>query len=213
MNRWTRPSARDKARFAPVFEGLEGRLVLSSSSLLISGALRPAAARANAAGDVASFPLRFRPFTAMFQGNYTVGPARSPGFATQLYMAGGGTSSSFLHGDIQLAYYVPADASQPAVGMANMIVKNISDTGNQLGADFQAVPGAVDRAGRPNHFTWTVNSNSGGTFSGSEGSGTLQLIYYPSRKLPQGATAAGRIGVVFRGSVGTTDTGDITRNS
>jgi hypothetical protein len=174
MNRWTRSSARKQARFAPVFEGLEGRLVLSSSSLLISGALRPSGGRA--VGDVASFPLRFQPFNAKFQGNYTVGPARSPGFATQLYMYGGGTSSSFLHGDIQLAYYVPTDDSQPAVGMANLIVKNITDTGNQLGADFQSVPGAIDRAGRPNQFTWTVNSNSGGAFGGAEGSGTLHLI-------------------------------------
>jgi len=213
MNRRTRASAvRKRARFAPVFEGLEGRLVLSSSALLISGALRPPDG-GRAAGDVASFPLRFRPFTAMFQGNYTVGPARSPGFATQLYLAGGGTSSAFLHGDVQLAYYVPADAARPAVGMANMIVKNITDTGNQLGADFQAVPGAVDKGGRPNQFTWTVNSNSGGTYAGAEGSGTLQLIYYPGRKLPRGATAAGRVGVVFRGSIGTTNTGDITRNS
>lgn len=212
MKRRTPSSARATARFAPVFEGLEGRVVLSSSSLLISGALRPSAPAASA-GDVLAFPLRYRPFTAMFQGHYTVGPARSQGFATQLYMYGGGTSSSFLHGDVQLAYYVPSDPSQPAVGMANMMVKDISNTGNQLGADFQAVPGAVDRAGRPTQFTWTVNANSGGSFSGAQGSGTLQLIYYPGRKIPRGATAAGRIGVIFRGSIGTTNINEITRNA
>ncbi|MDR3620059.1 MAG: hypothetical protein P4L85_11970 [Paludisphaera borealis] len=209
MNRRTRSSARNKARFAPVFEGLEGRLVLSSSALSIPGG----GLAASATGDVSSFPLRFRPFNAKYQGFYTIGPAQSPGFATQLYMYGGGTSSSFLHGDIQLAYYVPVDASQPAVGMANLMVKNISSTGDDLGADFQAVPGAVDKAGRPNQFTWTVNSNVGGTYAGAEGSGTLQLIYYPGRKLPRGATAAGRIGVVFRGSLGTTNINNITRNS
>jgi hypothetical protein len=221
MSRRTRPSARnrDRARFAPALEGLEARVVLSSSALLVSGALRPAAGRAGAdvnaaaAGDAPAFPLRYRPFTAMFQGSYTIGPARAPGFATQLYMAGGGTSSAFLHGDVQLAYYVPSDPSRVAVGMANMMVKNISDTGNQLGADFQAVPGAVDKAGRPNQFTWTVNSSGGGTFDGAEGSGTMQVIYFPSRKIPRGATAAGRIGVIFRGSIGTNNISDITRNS
>lgn len=149
----------------------------------------------------------------MFQGNYTIGLARSPGFSTQLYMYGGGTSSAFLHGDVQLAYYALGDPSRPAVGMANMIVKNVSDTGNQLGADFQAIPGAVDRAGRPTQFTWTVNSNVGGTFSGAEGSGTMQVVYFPSRRVPRGATAAGRLGVIFRGSIGTNNISDITRNS
>jgi len=193
--------------------------VLSSSALLVSGALRPATARASgdvnasAAGDAPTFPLRYRPFTAMFQGSYTIGSARSPGFATQLYMYGGGTSSSFLHGDVQLAYYAPTDPSQPAVGMANMMVKNISDTGDQLGADFQAVAGAVDKAGRPNKFTWTVNSSGGGTFDGADGSGTMQIIYFPSRKIPRGATAAGRLGVIFRGTLGTNNISDITRNS
>jgi hypothetical protein len=205
MNRRTRASARNRIRHAPVFEGLESRLVLSSAS--------PSLGDGSATVDVSTFPLRFRPFTAKFQGFYTVGSSPVSGFATQFYMHGGGGSSAFQHGDIQLAFYVPTDPSQPAVGQANMMIKSITSTGDQLGADFQAVPGAVDKAGRPNQFTWEVNSNTGGTFVGAEGSGTLQLIYYPSRKVPRGATAAGRIGVIFRGSVGVTNINDITRNS
>lgn len=208
--RWRSSSNRTKARFAPALEGLETRVVLSSSALLISGALAPPRPLDV---DVSAFPLRFRPFTAMFRGHFTEGPARSPGFAMQLYMYGGGTSSAFLHGDVQLAYYVPEDPAMPAVGQANLMVKNIGDTGDQLGANFQAVPGAVDKAGRPNLFTWTQNDNGGGTFNGGEGSGTLKIIYFPTRKLPKGATAAGRIGVIFRGEIGVTNIDDITRNS
>lgn len=213
MNRRMRSSPyRAKARFAPALEGLETRVVLSSSALLTSGALgAPRAAAADV--DVSVFPLRFRPFTAMFKGFYTVGPARSPGFATQLYMYGGGTSSAFLHGDIQLAYYAPEDPAMPAVGQANMMDKSIGETGNQLGANFTAVPGAVDKAGRPNVFTWSQNDLGGGSFNGGEGSGTLKIIYFPTRKVPRGATAAGRIGVIFRGEIGVTNIDDITRNA
>jgi len=213
MNQRTRFAAnRAKTRFAPNMEGLETRVVLSTTALLASGALapvRPVAAEV----DVSIFPLRYRPFTAMFKGHYTAGPARSPGFATQLYMHGGGTSSAFLHGDVQLAYYVPEDPAKPAVGQANMMVKNIGDTGNQFGANFTAVPGAVDRAGRPNLFTWSQNDLSGGTFNGGQGSGTLKIIYFPTQKVPRGAAAAGRIGVIFRGEIGVTNIDDITRNS
>lgn len=213
MNRRIRfPADRNKPRFAPSLEGLETRVVLSSSALLTSGALAPIRGAA-ADVDVSKFPLRYRPFTAMFKGFYTAGPARSPGFSTQLYMYGGGTSSAFLHGDIQLAYYVPEDPAMPAVGQANMMDKNIGDTGNQLGANFTAVPGAVDKAGRPNLFTWTQNDLGGGSFNGGEGAGTLKVIYFPTRKVPNGAAAAGRIGVIFRGEIGVTNIDDITRNS
>ena len=46
-----------------------------------------------------------------------------------------------------------------------MIVKNVSNTGNELIVDLTAVPGAVDRHGRPTQFTWTQNPASGGIFT------------------------------------------------
>ena len=204
---------RNASRFSPRLEGLEARVVLSAATTPAATAPRlqrppgPAVVATAAAetSDDVEFPIRMRRFTALFQGSYTVGRSHAQGFATQLYMKGGGNTSLFLHGDVQIAYHVPEDPNQATVGRANVIPKSASDSGDQLLLDFQAVPGAVDKGGRPNLFTWTVSSSSGGQFGDGVGSGTLQLLYFPSRKLPRGAIGAGRLGVVIRGDVGVDD--------
>ncbi|OJW12346.1 MAG: hypothetical protein BGO49_21050 [Planctomycetales bacterium 71-10] len=199
MDRRTPPRARRTPRFAPAIEGLEGRLALSTVA-----ATPPRVARAAAAAtdSTPQFPLRYSKFTGLFQGSYMVGAARQPGFATQLYMTGGGNTSAFYHGNVQVAIYVPEDRSQPAIGQANLIPKGSGDSGDLLLVDLTAVPGHVDKGGRPDLFTWTVNDDSGGDFTSGEGSGTVQLTYFPSRRLPRGAVAAGRLGLAFRGQVG-----------
>ena len=162
----------------------------------------PAAEASNAASpELTTFPLRMKRLSALFQGHYTIGPSRAPGFATQLYMNGGGNSTAFYHADIQLAVQTPADPSFPSLGTASLSTRSSSDSGDQLILDFQAVPGAVDVRGRPTHFTWTVSQNSGGSFADGQGSGTMQFIYLPGNKLPRGALAAGKLGVVIRGQV------------
>jgi len=148
-------------------------------------------------------------FTGLFQGSYTVGPSRAEGYSTQLYMTGGGNTSSFLHGDVQLAFHTAADGDRTSVGRANLIPKGASDSGDQLLLDFESIPGAVDKGGRPNQFNWTVSSSSGGQFGDGVGSGTLQLFYFPSKRLPRGAVAAGRLGVAFRGTIGVDDIGGL----
>jgi hypothetical protein len=215
MDPRTRASRSDR-RFAPAFEGLEIREVPSSTALLASSVLVPAAAGATDQGSSSPVPLLFRPFTARFQGGYVVGPPRAADQVSQTYMFGGGNSSAFLHGDLQFAYFTPIDPTQPVFGQAVMIVKNVANTGNELILDFTAVPGAVDRKGRPTQFTWTVDSASGGVFSQGAGSGTMRLIYSPGHIPGQGhlhqAFAGGHLGVIFQGTLGTTNLTNTLRN-
>lgn len=199
MDRRNPPRARRAPHYAPAIEGLEGRLALSTAAASLPRIAKAAAAET---AVTPKFPLRYSKFTGLFQGSYTVGAARQPGFATQLYMTGGGNTSAFYHGNVQVAIYVPEDRSQPAIGQANLIPKGSGDSGDLLLVDLTAVPGQEDKGGRPNLFTWTVNDDSGGAFTSGEGSGTVQLFYFPSRRLPRGAVAAGRLGLAFRGEVG-----------
>lgn len=212
---------RRPRRFAPLIEGLEIREVLSSSSLFAASSLL---ATATSVGDPGSsnretsfsIPLLYRPFSARFRGGFVVGSPRAAGQASQTYMFGGGNSSAFLHGDIQLAYFSPADPSRPTYGQAVMIVKNVSNSGNELVVDLTAVPGAVDRRGRPTLFDWTMNPGSGGVFAGGAGSGTMKLIYSPGHFPGQGhvrrAIAGGQLGVIFKGTIGTTNLTNTLRN-
>jgi hypothetical protein len=192
----TAPPRRRLSRLAPAVEGLEGRLALSTVAAAAPIVARPAALQAP------EFPLRPAKFTALFQGSYMTGKAKQPGFATQLYMTGGGNTSAFYHANVQVAIYQADDPSLPAVGQANIIPKGAGDSGNVLLVDLKAVPGHVDKGGRPNLFTWEINHGSGGQFTNGEGSGTVQLFYFPSRNPPRGAITGGRLGVAFRGVLG-----------
>lgn len=199
MIRRTDSRARRAVRFAPGVHGLEARLVLSAMAGMGDRLASPVAAVATALNA----PRRPAPFTALFQGTYATGRARQPGFASQLYMTGGGNTSAFYHANIQVAIYQPDDPSLPAVGRANLIPKGQGAAGNVCLLDLEAVPGHVDKGGRPNLFSWKLNSGSGGQFTDSEGEGTLQLFYFPSRTPPRGALAGGRLGVAIRGVLGT----------
>src|SRR4051812_37305488 len=209
-----KPTDRSKRRFAPVFEGLELREVPSSSSLFAASTLLAAATGGPGSGGAGpnpsfSIPLLYRPFSARFQGGYVVGTPRAAGQVSQTYMFGGGNSSAFLHGDLQLAYFTPADPAQPTFGQAVMIVKNVSNTGNELVLDLTSIPGVVDRRGRPTQFTWTVDPGSGGAFAGGVGSGTMRLIYspghFPGQQHVRHAITGGHLGAIFQGTIGTTN--------
>lgn len=52
--------------------------------------------------------------------------------ADSIYLAGGGNSSQFQHGDVQLAFYPTLDPAGIATGDASLTVKNVSNTGNAL---------------------------------------------------------------------------------
>jgi len=160
--------------------------------------------------DVSVYPLRYQKFSARFQGGYLTSPARLDGFSTMLYMNGGGMSSMFLHGNIQVGYYIPADPTKPAVGRALVLPKSAIQSGSQMVLDLHAVPGAVDKAGRPTQFTWVLNKDSAAQYSSGDGSGTLQLIYTPSTRGRRGG-GSGNLGVIITGQVGLTGVDDPLR--
>jgi hypothetical protein len=213
---------RRPQRFAPGVEGLEIRQVPSTSSLIATTSLLATTRGAGPGGSVTAFstsnpiPLLFRPFLAKFRGPLVVGAPRAAGQLSQTYMFGGGNSTAFLHGDLQLGFFTPTDPAQPIIGQATLTVKNVANTGNQLIVDLTSVPGAVDRHGRPTQFTWIQNSASGGIFTNGAGSGTMQLIYSPGRFPGQShlhqIVSAGNAGVIFRGTLGTTNLNSTLRN-
>ncbi len=125
-------------------------------------------------------------------------------------MRGGGTSSAFLHGDFQLAFYPPAVPGGATTGVAALTVKNVSNTGDQLGLDLAGVV-PPPTPGRPFVLNWTVNGTSGGSFAGAVGSGTVQIRLRPGARLRHDSGGAGVADVIFRGSVVTTGVNDITR--
>jgi hypothetical protein len=205
---------RPRRVHALAFEGLERREVPSSTALLASSALLPRQVSSPPAQG--SFPLLYRPFVARFQGAYIVGPPRTSSQVSQTYGYGGGISSAFLHADLQMAFFTPTDPGQPIFGQAVMMLKDVGNTGNELALDLTAVPGAVDRRGRPTQFTWTVNGASGGSFTAGEGSGTARVLYSPGQYPGQGhlrnVLGSGHFGIIFQGSLGTTNLFNILRN-
>lgn len=209
----SKPSpGRRRTGYSPRCEGLEHRLALAGASAVGIAALNFGGAPSTAASDVdvSVFPLRFQKFTARFQGAYLTAPARLDGFSTMLYMNGGGMSSMFLHGNVQVGYYVPTDGTKSTVGRVLMLPKSAIQSGSQLVLDMHSIPGAVDKAGRPTEFTWTVNKDSAAQYSSSDGSGTLKLTYTPSTRGRRGG-GSGNLGVIISGQVGLTGIDDPLR--
>lgn len=206
---------RDRKRFALAVDGLEGRALLAAPALLGGpaslGVLNATAAADQGGGQPTRHEQARRQFSAMFSGPFTTGPGQLTDQASQTYIQGGGNSSAFLHGNIQMVSFVPKDPSQPITGTAALIVKNVTDSGNLLILDLEADPQSLDRAGRPTRFNWTVNDGSGGTFAGATGQGTAEVRYRPGGKLPSRAWGAGTAGVVFRGQIATDPAMNILR--
>lgn len=145
--------------------------------------------------------LRFFPYRATYSGQFFTGPGRQVGQSGQLYFSGSGGSNSYLHGDIQMIVVQFADPTQPTVARVDLIAKNVTNSGNQLHMDLQAVPGAVDKAGRPTQFSWKVDDgNSGGTFNSAQGSGTVQIHYMTKRA--NGKFPSGGFNMLFKGQIG-----------
>ncbi|MFO0888420.1 MAG: hypothetical protein U0790_04645 [Isosphaeraceae bacterium] len=140
-------------------------------------------------------------FHARFSGSFRTGPGRYTDQATQVFIKGGGISTAFLHGDVQMSAFTPVAPGTQTSGLAVLIVKNVTNSGNLLVLDLQGDTSSLDRAGRPTRFTWTVDGSSGGTFSNATGQGTLDVSYRPDGKIP---SRTGSVGLIFRGSIATT---------
>lgn len=127
-------------------------------------------------------------FGGGFNGTFQQGPGRYSEEAGVISAKAKGGTSSFLHGDMQLAVSVPTDPAIAPTGILSLFDKN-RNGGNVLGLDLTAVPGAVDRLGRPTQFQFVVDHNlSGGSFAGAIGQGLVQVQYGPARRIGPGQT-------------------------
>ena len=116
-------------------------------------------------------------FHAYFQGPVTVGPGRFSDQAKIIYFRGLGGSNNFMHGDFQMAIVIPQDPTAALLGEAYLEDKNNNSSG-QIGFDLTGDPKIVDRAGRPNHLTFTSNPNIySGIYFANTASGTVDLQY------------------------------------
>jgi hypothetical protein len=206
----TRSHANNRRRHAPAIERLEAR-DLPTPPTFLAGSPRVDLAALAAMPQPTAHEQAREAFVGKFKGGFITGPGRFTDQASQTFISGGGTSSAFLHGDLQMAVYTPRNPSGATTGIAALIVKNVSSSGNLLVLDLQGDTQSLDRRGRPTKFTWTVDGNSGGTFSGAVGQGTVEIQYRPGGKIPKRATGAGTAGVIFRGSINTNGVTDVLR--
>lgn len=218
------PSRREK-RLRPGVERLEFRDVPYAPSLLTgSASLANLLASTSRSAETATPPaaatetpqptareLARQAFSAKFSGMYVAGPGRYTDQKAQFFISGGGMSTSFLKGDVQIGLFTPVDPSRPTTGIAALIDKNASNSGNILVLDLRGDTSSLDAAGRPTHFTWTVDGSSGGSFSGATGSGTLDIRYWTGGKRMANAPRSGKAGVMFKGLVDTNGVTNILR--
>lgn len=204
-------------------EWLENRNLLTAPTLLAGptravdlGSILSQARAQPITAAIAHIPTPYelarQKFNARFAGSFATGAGRFTDQAMQVYVKGGGTSSAFLHADIQMALYTPADPTGQTTGTAALIVKNVTNSGNLLVLDLQGDTTTLDRAGRPTHFTWTVDGSSGGTFGGATGQGTVDIYYRGGGKLPRQAKGAGSVGVIFKGLIDTNGVTNLLRS-
>src|SRR4051812_31612364 len=201
--RRTGTERKQRRRAGPAVERLESRRLLSGGAAAGTPGHTPLAGRAPSAlqssgpsGDTSSTPPdRTRQgFFAAFTGSYAVGPGRIEGQAVQTYLNVAGTSSTFLHGQAQVAVATPTDPTQGLTGSATLLDKNYAQTGNFLMLDLQGDP-RPRPDGRPARLSWTVANSSSGTFAGAEGQGTLLISYHPGGRRPAHALDWGKVGV------------------
>jgi hypothetical protein len=129
-------------------------------------------------------------FSAVFAGPMTIGPGRFSDQAKIIFMRGVGGSTAFLHGDYQMAIVIPTDPSAPITGEAYLEDKNNNSAGN-FGLMLTAVPGSLDRFGRPTAMTFTADPNIySGAFYTDSATGTVTIRY---SKGAARATFQGRI--------------------
>lgn len=142
----------------------------------------------------------------VFDGKFVQGHGRYNDEANQVLIKGIGTSTFFLHGDIQLRAVVPTDPSRPTSGAATSFDRN-TNSNSSFGIDLTGSTADVDRAGRPTKFTFTIDKNlSGGVFGQANGTGTVTIRYIPDGHRADGITSQGRAIVLITGDIYTLKT-------
>ena len=142
-----------------------------------------------------------RAFTAHFLGTSQTGPGRLVGQVSQTLIAGAGTSTAFLRGNLRRTYSIPADPSAPITGKAALYDLNNPNSGSVLMVDLVADRSDLDVRGLPTRMTWTVGDGSGGTFTDANGQGTVEIHYRTAGKNSPRVFLSGRAAVVFRGQL------------
>ena len=208
-----RRRSETRRSFRGLVETLESRAIPSVVPMIASSIGSRASAPPSPAETASLTPLGAakRSFFAAFRTSYYIGRPLETDKSAQVFLRGGGTSSSFLHGNLLLAFYPPTDPNGLTTGQAALIGKSVSNTGDQLGVDLAGYAGPV-LPGRVITLGWTVNGASGGTFANATGSGTVQIRLHPgAHNAGNGPGGAGVANVIFRGTVATAGVYNITR--
>jgi hypothetical protein len=148
--------------------------------------------------------LRREHYSAKAAGPFVTGPGRYTDQALQVSISAFGGSTHSFHVGINLRYFVPRDPARPITGVAAIIPRNASTSGSTLVLDLRAEPtGALSAL--PSHFTWTVDSSSGGIYTSAgtfgTGQGTLDIHYVSGGRRPGRAFSSGKAFLVLNGLV------------
>ncbi|MHC5544731.1 hypothetical protein ACYOEI_41390, partial [Singulisphaera rosea] len=151
----------------------------------------------NSTGQPTAQTLRRQAYVAKATGSYGIAPGAYTDQKLQGYVLASGGSNQSLHLDLQMRFFVPKDPTQPATGVATLIPRNAATSGSTLILDLTSVP---DGSGSlPTHYTWTVDSSSGGLYTNGggfgQGQGTLDIRYLT------GGKRSGRASIVIQGQV------------
>lgn len=212
----SRRSARRRPALA--VEGLEARELLTVIARHVNHAAAAAAAAAQATTDPAlvvpaplpsnqdpnvSDPtpaeLARQHFTLGLKGSFQTSRGRFANEPLQgLILATGGSNQS-LHLNAQMQFFLYSIPGALPTGQIALTPKNTSTTGTLLLLDLTS-DGSSSSHGLPTHYTWTVNSGSGGLYTNASGSGTLDVGYTFGRR-PNGVNGLGKVTIKAQGSV------------
>ena len=164
-------------------------------------------------GTLTPHELKRELFSANFVGPYSIGPGRTSTEAKQIYIRGAGQANTFLHGDIQIRIITPKDPSTQIGGVSAIFDRNLNSN-TVLGFDLTAPQQDVDRAGRPNLLSPTIDVNeSSGVYDEAFSQGTVSIRYIPSSKHTPGVIDQGTAIVKIRAQIYTTGVDFILANS
>jgi hypothetical protein len=227
-------SRRARKNLIPTLNGLESRQLLTVISPLAFHRAGAAIQRANAAAfasvgsevtpslaaparantgtsnGVPLDPTTLTPaglararFVTHASGPYTLATPSLRGISKEIFYIGNVQSTQFLHGTMVMRIDIPSTPGTPITGVAALRDRNVNSTGNQVLLDLTGT--ATDAQGRPTQLSWTVNSNSGGSYVGSPGQGTVTITYQKnghSKHSVGGATSVFK-GLILTNSIGT----------
>jgi hypothetical protein len=165
-------------------------------------------------GTATAAEVRRQLFTAVYRGNYIIGPGDFSSQARIVSIRGAGTASSMLHSDIQMRLAIPSDPSLFITGASGIFDRNLNSN-TVLGLDLSTPGSNVDSQGRPTHITGvTLDVNaSAGVYDEAFAQGVIDIHYYPTRRTIPGAIDQGTAVVKIHGQIYGANVAFILRNS